>query len=107
MKKHKYINPLDNPGFIDLSARVNFDILKKTALQNNMNVYGPIRQNKFLKNLGIDMRFKQLIKNNPNIKKEINASYEKLMSENEMGRLFKVMIITKKSSPVPDGFSNV
>lgn len=107
VKKHKYINPLDNPGFIDLSARVNFDILKKTALQNNMNVYGPIRQNKFLKNLGIDMRFKQLIKNNPNIKKEINASYEKLMSENEMGRLFKVMIITKKSSPVPDGFSNV
>ncbi len=104
IKKHNFIDPLSEPGFIDLSARVNFDLIKKTAIENGANVYGPITQNKFLKRLGIDIRCQQLIKANPEKTELIQEQYNKLMSKNEMGSIFKVLAITNKNSSTPTGF---
>ena len=104
IKNHKYADPLSKPGSIDLSARVNFDVIKKVAKYNGANVYGPINQNKFLKNLGIDIRCQQLINANPKKSEQIKLDYEKLMNEDEMGGLFKVMAITNKDGPLPSGF---
>ena len=104
IKKHKHVNPLSNPGHIDLSARVNFNMIIKTVNELGLSVHGPIKQNEFLKKLGIDLRCKQLINFNPSKEKEIKEAYKKLMSENEMGSLFKVIAISKKLSPKPDGF---
>jgi len=104
VKKHKHVDPLSNPGFIDLSARVNFNMIIKTAKELGLRVHGPLKQNEFLKKLGIDLRFQQLIKYNPSKKKQIKEAYIKLMSEKEMGSLFKVIAITRKLSPKPSGF---
>ena len=104
IKNHKYINPLSKPGLIDLSARVDFNMIKKISLYNGATVHGPINQNKFLKNLGIDVRCQQLINANPDKTEQIKLEYQKLMSNEEMGSLFKVIAITNKKSPIPAGF---
>lgn len=104
VKNHTHVNPLSNPGLTDLSARVNFDMIIETAEKLGLNVYGPSKQNEFLKKLGIDLRCQQLIKFNPSKKQQIKEAYNKLMSEKEMGSLFRVIAITKKLSPKPAGF---
>ena len=76
----------------------------ETAEKLGLNVYGPSKQNEFLKKLGIDLRCQQLIKFNPSKKQQIKEAYNKLMSEKEMGSLFRVIAITKKLSPKPAGF---
>ena len=107
IKNHKYIDPLIAPGECDLSAKVDFTLIRKIAKDLKANVYGPIKQNKFLKNLGIDIRYKQLIKNNPDKKNLILNDYYRLTSENEMGSLFEAMFITSKKTEQPAGFNNV
>ena len=104
VKKHTHVSPLSNPGLIDLSARVNFNMIIETAEELGLNVYGPSKQNEFLEKLGIGLRCQQLIKFNPSKKQQIKKAYNKLMSEKEMGSLFKVIAITKKLSPKPAGF---
>ena len=107
IKNHKYIDPLIAPGECDLSAKVDFTLIRKIAKDLKANVYGPIKQNKFLKNLGIDIRCKQLIKNNPDKKDLILNDYYRLTSENEMGSLFEAMLITSEKTEQPAGFNDV
>ena len=107
IKNHKYINPLEAPGECDLSAKVDFSLISNIAQDLKANVYGPIKQNKFLKNLGIDIRCEQLIKMNPDKKNLILNDYYRLTSENEMGNLFEVILITSEKSVQPAGFTDV
>jgi NADH dehydrogenase [ubiquinone] 1 alpha subcomplex assembly factor 7 len=106
VKDHKYINPLSAPGKSDLSSKVNFNLIVKIAKELNANVHGPIKQKKFLKNLGIDMRCKQLIKRNPHKEKTILNDYYRLTSDKEMGNLFEVIAITSNKQVEPAGFNN-
>jgi NADH dehydrogenase [ubiquinone] 1 alpha subcomplex assembly factor 7 len=104
VKGHKYIDPLSNPGNSDLSSKVNFSIISNIAKELNANVHGPIKQKTLLKNLGIDIRCQQLIKNNPRHKNNILSEYKRLTSNTEMGDLFKAIAITPKNSIKPAGF---
>ena len=49
----------------------------ETAEKLGLNVYGPSKQNEFLKKLGIDLRCQQLIKFNPSKKQQIKEAYNK------------------------------
>ena len=51
--KHKKNNLLDNLGKADITAHVNFDLLKEFFLKNNLKVNNIITQKEFLKNMGI------------------------------------------------------
>ena len=104
VKGHEYIDPLSSPGNSDLSSKVDFSTLSNVAKELNANVHGPINQNLFLKNLGIELRCEQLIKQNPEYKDTIINDYNRLTSTNEMGDLFKAMAITPKNSIKPAGF---
>lgn len=106
VKEHKYINPLLYPGECDLSTKVDFALIKNIAKELKAYVYGPIKQNIFLKNLGIDIRCEQLIKNNPNKKEEILNDYYRLISNDKMGSLFEAIIITSEEKLQPAGFQN-
>ena len=106
IKDHKYINPLKEPGTSDLSAKVDFTLIKNIAKELQANIYGPLKQNIFLKNLGIDIRCKQLIKNNPDKEKTILEDYHRLTSYDQMGNLFEAIMITSKESFQPAGFHN-
>ena len=104
VKDHKHIDPLSDPGNSDLSSKVNFSILSDVAKELNANVHGPIKQNIFLKNLGIEIRCEQLIKKNPDQKDTIINDYNRLTANSEMGDLFEAMAITPKNSIIPAGF---
>ena len=106
VRKHEYINPLLFPGECDLSTKVDFTLIKNIARELKAHVYGPIKQNIFLKNLGIDIRCKQLIKTNPNKKDKILNDYYRLISDEEMGNLFEAIIITSEEKIQPAGFQN-
>jgi NADH dehydrogenase [ubiquinone] 1 alpha subcomplex assembly factor 7 len=104
VKDHKYIDPLCNPGNSDLSSKVNFSILIKVAEELNAKVYGPIKQNALLKNLGIELRCEQLIQNNPSKKKSIINDYNRLTANNGMGDIFEAIAITPQNLLKPAGF---
>jgi len=104
VKNHKMINPLSNPASSDLSCRVNFDLISATAKDAGAIVYGPITQKIFLERLGISIRSRKLVKNNPDKKKNINDAKNRLIAEGGMGDLFKVMAITSKNFKIPEIF---
>lgn len=54
---HQQVNPLHNPGSVDLTADVDFNRLKNVA-GSDIIAFGPITQNTFLNNLMIDLRYK-------------------------------------------------
>lgn len=90
--EHKQHNPLLNPGTADLTADVDFSQIKKIATKNNRLVtFGPINQEIFLKQLGIEVRLQKLLQNTTdNEKKSIIAGYRQITDPNEMGSIFKV-----------------
>lgn len=100
VKNHQKI-PLSNiflyPERCDLTSHVDFGQLDKIAKSNNL--YSTLcTQREFLLTGGIEQRKNALITNNPNQKEEIEGSVNRLISNDEMGKLFKVHIATKNSS---------
>lgn len=105
LKKHKFSSVLENPGKVDLTAHVNFENLKKRAVQNDLDVYGPKTQGEFLENIGLEHRASGLLKCATK-KQEIDilSAVKRLVDPGEMGELFKVLALTKKNQPPPAGF---
>jgi len=89
-------NILDNPGKQDITSFVNFQDLVEIAKKYHLNIYGPVTQQEFLLNNGITERKNKII-NNLSIKekKVINKGYECLVSPDQMGNLFKCLIVSK------------
>ncbi|KAB7497583.1 NADH dehydrogenase [ubiquinone] complex I, assembly factor 7 [Armadillidium nasatum] len=61
-KKHRQVSPLITPGECDVTCDVDFSYLKK-QLGKEILVYGPVQQNFFLKNMGIELRLNKLLQN--------------------------------------------
>lgn len=57
---HKLHDVLIAPGTADLTADVDFSYLRRMA-QEKVATLGPIKQQTFLKNMGIDVRLKVMI----------------------------------------------
>jgi len=107
VKNHKYHDPLNDPGNIDLTAHVDFDMLVCTARVVGGQVYGPVNQRDFLRPLGIEYRAKQLLKTaSIRQKADILESLKRLISLDQMGGLFKAIAIGHAKHPAPEGFGN-
>jgi len=105
VSNHNAVDPLSLVGEVDLTAHVDFHALKKTS--NNTGGFVPdiISQREFLKNMGIDIRTKQLKINATNDQKyDIDKAVERLTGVNEMGSLFKVMAISSNKIKNVTGF---
>lgn len=91
-REHKQHDPLLNPGTADLTADVDFSMIRKVATKNDRLItFGPINQKDFLKQLGIEVRLQTLLKNASDIqKKHIISGYHQITDANEMGSVFKV-----------------
>jgi len=95
VKGHQYSDILINPGDADLTTHVNFLRLKEIAQRIDIKTYGPIPQGDFLQSMGIKARSQKLSLNATSAqKKDIHAAQHRLIDENEMGKLFKVMALT-------------
>ncbi|MFS7970740.1 putative protein arginine methyltransferase NDUFAF7 [Helianthus anomalus] len=120
IRKHKFVNILDDPGSADLSAYVDFPAIKHSAeeVSEDVCVYGPITQSQFLGNLGINFRVEALLQNCTDEQAEsLRTGYWQLVGDGEapfwegpdeqtpigMGSRYLAMAIVnkKQGTPVP------
>ena len=107
ISKHKISNVLENFGKSDISYDINFKLIEKIVKKFGLKVNGITSQKRFLQELGILERAEIISKNLPFSKKaNIYLRLKKLMDENAMGKLFKVMFISKKNMKFKIGFNN-
>ncbi|KMZ74778.1 Protein midA-like protein, mitochondrial [Zostera marina] len=122
IRKHKFVDILDDPGSADLSAYVDFDSIRHSAeeVSENISVHGPISQSQFLGSLGINFRVENLLKNCTDEQAEsLKAGYWQLVGDGEapfwegpddktpigMGTRYQAMTIVNKNQGVPIPFS--
>lgn len=93
IKSHKFLSPFENIGDADITAHVDFFALKNEAKKYNIDVIGTVTQANLLLNLGIDLRLQNLQLANPNLSDILAKQYNRLVAENQMGSLFKAIIL--------------
>mmetsp|Transcript_18275 Transcript_18275/g.30276 ORF Transcript_18275/g.30276 Transcript_18275/m.30276 type:complete len:575 (-) Transcript_18275:37-1761(-) len=107
VKEHKFAHVLETPGEVDLSAHVNFSSLRSAAQRaspDNLQVFPIVPQGAFLINMNIEARMSALCEHATEEEKEnIERTVMRLVSEDEMGLLFKVMAITQTGIGAPAG----
>ncbi|XP_027476789.1 protein arginine methyltransferase NDUFAF7, mitochondrial isoform X5 [Zalophus californianus] len=85
---HKLHDVLTAPGTADLTADVDFSYLRRMA-EGQVASLGPIRQQMFLKNMGIDVRLKVLLdKSDEPARQQLLQGYDMLMNPKKMGERF-------------------
>ena len=105
VSKHKYCDVLKSFRNADITYNLSFNLINKI-----INKLGPCSslsttQKKFLSKLGILNRAEMLSKNMPfNEKADIYFRIKRLIDENQMGHLFKVMFITNHKNKFKLGF---
>ncbi|MET0307711.1 MAG: SAM-dependent methyltransferase [Sphingomonas sp.] len=105
VRGHQYANPFDEPGEADLTAHVDFATLREAAEAEGLVAYGPITQGAFLSALGIDARTEALAKASPERADQLAEDRDRLIGDEAMGDLFKVLALTAPGWPVPAGFA--
>jgi NADH dehydrogenase [ubiquinone] 1 alpha subcomplex assembly factor 7 len=104
LKKHRYHDPLFEPGCADLTAHVDFAALAEAARTGGAASHGPTTQAEFLQSLGIELRAETLkAKADAPERANIDAALERLIGAEGMGSLFKVLAITAPGMPQPAG----
>lgn len=104
VRGHAYANPFDEPGEADLTAHVDFATLREAAEAEGLIVHGPVTQGAFLKALGIEARTAALAKTSPDRADSLAIDRDRLIGDEAMGELFKVIALTAPGWPIPAGF---
>lgn len=102
-RKHTQVHPLTLPGQVDLTADVNFGLLKRAAASSScdtVQTLGPVTQQHFLMSMGIVERVVALIENDKTSEEQANDlanALERLIGEEKgmMGKTYKVMALVK------------
>ena len=105
VKNHQYADPFDNPGGHDVTAHVNFFEIGNLARMLDLRVSGPVDQGVWLEALGIEQRAATIADAAPDRADEIFAAHDRLIDDDAMGKLFKVLAISASSWPEPEGFA--
>jgi SAM-dependent MidA family methyltransferase len=100
---HEYAHPWMEPGERDLTAHVDFEALGSAAAES-CNVHGPVAQGEWLIRLGIDARTDALSRAAPRRAEEIAGARERLVAPDQMGALFRVLALSARAWPSPEGF---
>lgn len=98
-KSHELHDPLINPGTADLTADVDFSVIRQAAEYSNRTItLGPIEQKDFLAQMGGEARLKVLVENakTEENKETLKSGYEMLTSPTQMGSRFKFFTIFPK-----------
>jgi NADH dehydrogenase [ubiquinone] 1 alpha subcomplex assembly factor 7 len=105
VRRHQKHDVLAEPGAADLAAHVDFGALARTAREVGAAVYGPIPQNTLLERLGIRARAAALARNaTARQAEDLRTATERLLHLEQMGTLFKAIVIAAPSLSVPPGF---
>ena len=105
IKKHKISELFKEFENYDITYKLNFKLLKKITNILKLKCQGITTQRNFLMNLGIQQRAEIISRNLPFSKKaDIYYRLKRLIDKNQMGDLFKVMLITNKKINFKTGF---
>ena len=105
VRAHRYADPLDDPGQVDLTAHVDFTPLKSAADEVGAVAWGPVAQGTFLRRLGLEERLAVLAANkSKEVQSSLRVAAERLAGSRQMGRLFKAVALTSPTGPEPSGF---
>ena len=105
VSNHKFSNLLEKIGSSDITHNINFKffegIIKKFSDLETITT----NQKKFLTKMGITQRAEAISKNQP-FSKKVDMFYrlKRLLDQNQMGSLFKVMLIKNKDNKFKIGF---
>ena len=92
------------PGEADLTAHVDFGTLREAAEAEGLVAYGPTSQGAFLTALGIHPRTEALARAAPDRAADLATDRDRLIDPEQMGELFKVLVLTAPGWPVPAAF---
>ena len=106
VSSHKYADVLQSPGRQDLTAHVNFSDLANCATQAGAKVFAPLTQAQFLYGMGIQARLARLTNaTTPAQTRDIKTAATRLTAADQMGELFKVMVIAARNTAPPAPFA--
>nr|XP_020745687.1 protein arginine methyltransferase NDUFAF7, mitochondrial [Odocoileus virginianus texanus] len=91
---HRLHDVLTAPGTADLTADVDFSYLCRMS-QGKVASLGPIEQQAFLRNMGIDVRLKILLDktDEPSLRQQLLQGYNMLMNPMKMGERFNFLAL--------------
>ena len=96
---------MSNIGDIDITHNINFDLFQQYTKKIGGLRSHLTTQKNFLINMGIKNRAEKISKNLSFLKKaDIYYRLERLIGENQMGNLFKVMLIKNQKNNFKLGF---
>lgn len=106
MRAHKFADPFEDIGLCDLTSHVDFGELGRAMTRGGAKVLPVITQGAFLRAMGIDARAQQLLRHaNEEQRDSIEYNLKRLVAEDQMGSLFKVMaaVPPEMAAPYPFG----
>lgn len=105
VQRHRPVSPLAAPGAADLSADVDFGAFMEAARIGGADAYGPVRQGRFLADLGAGLRLRALCSRaSPTQRRALESGLRRLLDPEEMGDLFKAVALVSPGLPRPPGF---
>ena len=105
VSNHKFANILKDIGNVDITHNISFNFFKKFIKQIGGLKSNLTTQKDFLIRMGIKQRA-EIISKNLNFSKKADLYYrlKRLIDENQMGNLFKVMLIKNQRNKFKSGF---
>ena len=92
VKKHKFINVLEDVGNCDITSHIDFEVLSSIcSIKTKVTT-----QRNFLRSLGIEYR--------ANVIKAKHEDLDRLIGQDQMGDLFKVICLYNNKETNPAGF---
>lgn len=104
-RAHRKLGIFEAPGEADLTAHVDFGALAAIAQAKGAKLLGIEDQGAWLKALGIDARTEALARAAPERAEVLARQRERLVGDDEMGQLFKVMGLASPDWPGGAGFT--
>ena len=93
------------PGLQDITAHVDFTAIADIAFASGLEVLGYTSQSRFLLNSGLPELLNKLDQTDAKALAQTHGAVQKLLSEAEMGELFKVMALSRGLDQTLSGFS--
>jgi SAM-dependent MidA family methyltransferase len=104
LRHHSHADPFLMPGLQDITAHVDFTAMADAALAGGLDVLGYLAQARFLMNAGLMELVGRVDAGDSATYARVIAPVQKLLSEAEMGELFKVLAVGREVDPPLIGF---
>jgi NADH dehydrogenase [ubiquinone] 1 alpha subcomplex assembly factor 7 len=105
VRNHRPIAISESPGEADLTSHVDFEALGDALRSGGAKVWPILTQSAFLRAMGIEVRAQVLSQRaNDEQKMRIERAVHRLIANDQMGQLFKVIAATSPGLPAPYPF---